>query len=79
MSFKYKVCQMQFGRITFVNGTWNGKIDYQSDDTEAAINSCPNDYEFLEEQGSDGWELVSVVSLTDIEKLYLKKKNSKPF
>ena len=59
--YEYQVCSMQYGRVTFVNGTWNGSVR-MSENTSAALESCPNVWDYLQEAGKSGWELVSVVS-----------------
>ena len=63
--FKYRVCQTQMARVTFVNGHWQGlQIQEQSNPAEL-YNSCPMVWEYLESAGRDGWELVAVASQTD--------------
>jgi hypothetical protein len=64
-SFKYRVCQTQMARVTFVNGHWQGlQVPEESNPTEL-YNSCPMVWEYLESAGRDGWELVAVSSQTD--------------
>jgi hypothetical protein len=59
-SFKYRVCQLQMARVTFVNGHWQGlQVPEQSNPAEL-YNSCPMVWEYLESAGRDGWELVSI-------------------
>ncbi|HEX8115696.1 MAG TPA: hypothetical protein VF521_00365 [Pyrinomonadaceae bacterium] len=60
-SFEYQVCSVQYGRVTFVNGQWRGSVPFGTD-TSAALESCPNVWDYLREAGRDGWELVSVIS-----------------
>ena len=82
-AYEYLVCQMQMGRITFVNGEWRGSIDYRSDtDPDTALNSCPQVWEYLNRAGAEGWELVGAVdqTITHLDKysqvmshLYLKR------
>jgi hypothetical protein len=60
-SFDYQVCSVQYGRVTFVNGTWRGRAP-MSEDTTASLESCPNVWDYLQEAGRDGWELVAVVT-----------------
>jgi hypothetical protein len=59
--FDYQVCSVQYGRVTFVNGAWQGAAP-MSADTSASLESCPNVWEYLRDAGRDGWELVSVVT-----------------
>lgn len=64
-TFKYRVCQTQMARVTFVNGHWQGlQVPEESNPTEL-YNSCPMVWEYLESAGRDGWELVTVSSQTD--------------
>ena len=60
-NFEYQVCSVQYGRVTFVNGVWRGSAPFSAD-TNAALESCPNVWEYLSEAGREGWELVSVIS-----------------
>ncbi len=60
-SFEYQVCSVQYGRVTFVNGEWQGSAPVSAD-TSAALESCRNVWDYLRAAGRDGWELVSVIS-----------------
>ncbi|MFL6253980.1 MAG: hypothetical protein ACJ74T_03085 [Pyrinomonadaceae bacterium] len=60
-SFDYQVCSVQYGRVTFVNGVWRGRVP-MSEDTSASLESCPNVWDYLQVAGRDGWELVAVVT-----------------
>ena len=80
--FSYRVCQMQNARITFVGGEWQGQLPADYSDTNQALNSCPMVWDYLEEAGRDGWELVGVAAQTFIDQgeyhpvtssLFLKK------
>ena len=58
-TFKYRVCQVQMARVTFVNGHWQG-LQIQEDIDQAQLyNSCPMVWEYLDSAGRDGWELVA--------------------
>ena len=58
-TYKYRVCQMQTARVTFVNGHWQGlQVPVESNPAEL-YNSCPMVWEYLESAGRDGWELVA--------------------
>jgi hypothetical protein len=62
-SFEYQVCSAQYGHVTFVNNAWRGRIAFGStEDTNTLIESCPEIWEFLQEAGRDGWELVAVLT-----------------
>jgi hypothetical protein len=82
--FKYRVCQTQMARVTFVNGRWQG-LQIESADAGTLYNSCPMVWEYLEAAGRDGWELVAAVphatsdaggvsNVTNL--LFLKKEES---
>ncbi len=60
--FKYSICYVQDLRVTHVNGRWNGKIKLEdaADSPEAALNSCPELYAFLDEYGEEGWEMIGL-------------------
>jgi len=62
MAFEYLVCQTQYGRVTFVNGSWEGHIALESGDSQAALDSCPQVWEYLARVGATGWELVTGVN-----------------
>jgi hypothetical protein len=77
-SFEYLVCSVQYGRVTFVNGAWRGSAPV-SEDTSAALESCPNVWDYLQQAGRDGWELVGTTTSPQSEPgavqhtLYLKR------
>jgi hypothetical protein len=78
-SYEYQVCSVQYGRVTFVNGTWRGRVQ-MSEDTSAALESCPNTWDYLQEAGRDNWELVAVITHPNqqqpdavLDMLYLKR------
>jgi hypothetical protein len=56
--FRYRVCQTQMARVTFVNGRWQG-LQIENADADMLYNSCPMVWEYLEAAGRDGWELVA--------------------
>lgn len=56
--FKYRVCQTQLARVTFVNGRWQG-LQIENADADMLYNSCPMVWEYLEAAGREGWELVA--------------------
>jgi hypothetical protein len=58
-TYKYRVCQMQMSRVTFVNGLWQGLQVHEGMDQAQLYNSCPMVWEYLESVGRDGWELVA--------------------
>ncbi len=64
-TFKYRVCQTQMARVTFVNGHWQGLQVPEESNPAELYNSCPMVWEYLESAGRDGWELVAVSSQND--------------
>ncbi len=76
--FEYQVCNVQYGKVTFVNGGWVGSVDPSQSEQDAALNSCPNVWDYLREAGYDGWELVAVaaqqVDQASYQLLYLKRE-----
>jgi len=60
--FDYRVCTVQFDRVTFVNGGWIGKVKLMQGNTSEAALSCPLVHEYLIGAGNDGWELVACIS-----------------
>jgi len=58
-TFKYRVCQVQMARVTYVNGQWQGLQVAEVAGAETVFNSCPMVWEYLESAGRDGWELVT--------------------
>lgn len=63
MPLEYLVCIVQSGRVTFVNGAWQGTVRLDSGDTQAALDSCPQVWDYLNRAGADGWELVGAVNI----------------
>ena len=61
-TYKYRVCQMQMSRVTFVNGLWQGLQIHEEADQAQLYNSCPMIWEYLESAGRDGWELVTTAA-----------------
>jgi hypothetical protein len=80
-SFDYLVCSVQYGRVTFVNGEWQGTAPI-SEDTSASLGSCPQSWEYLRAAGLDGWELVGTTTHQQSQPdavqdtLYLKRPSS---
>ncbi|MDM8527057.1 hypothetical protein QUF58_02490 [Anaerolineales bacterium HSG24] len=75
--FDYMICSAQLMRITFVNGRWQGTLP---PDMPNALNTCPDVWEFLQQVGSNGWELISTSAESNgennqsITTLYLKRE-----
>ena len=64
MQFEYLVCQTQFSRVTFVNGEWQGTVALKSGDWQAALDSCPQVWDYLNQAGRAGWQLVTAANAT---------------
>jgi hypothetical protein len=63
MQYEYLVCLVQSGRVTFVNGEWQGTVQFGTTDTQAALDSCPQVWDYLNSAGSEGWELIGAVNI----------------
>ena len=63
MRFEYAVCLMQSSRVTFVNGEWQGRLPFNSGDTQAALDSCPWVWDYLQSAGASGWEMVGATNI----------------
>ena len=64
MQFEYLVCQTQYSRVTFVNGEWQGTVALNSGDWQAALDSCPQVWDYLNQVGGAGWQLVTAAHAT---------------
>ena len=81
--YEHLVCQAQFDRVTFVNNDWTGEGDSERPDI-GDLDTCPYVWDFLDEKGEEGWELVSVISKTSTDdegdypylQLFLKRRTS---
>ena len=64
MQFEYLVWQTQFSRVTFANGEWQGTVALSSGDSQAALDSCPEVWDCLNQVGRAGWQLVAAANAT---------------
>jgi len=64
MQFEYLVCQTQYGRVTFANGQWQGTIAIGAGDTQASLDSCPQVWDYLNQVGRLGWQLIATANAT---------------
>jgi hypothetical protein len=64
MQFEYLVCQVQYGRITFTNGEWQGSVALSSGDSQKALDSCPQIWDYLNEVGRKGWQLITSANMS---------------
>jgi hypothetical protein len=78
--FEYLVCWSQGGKVTFVNGEYQGDVvGHQHDPgvTTRMYDSCPDISDYLHMVGAVGWELVSAYAVTfeagTVEKLIFKR------
>lgn len=55
--FEYLVVKMQSERVLTANGHWQGTVDRGE---EGDLESCPSLFEYLEEAGAQGWDLVAL-------------------
>lgn len=55
--FEYLVVFMQNDRVLTANGHWQGLVDKGED---GDVDSCPSLFEYLEDAGAQGWDLVAV-------------------
>lgn len=60
-NFEYQICSVQYGRVTFVNGVWQGTAPI-GEDTSASLESCPLLWDYLRAAGREGWELVGTTT-----------------
>ena len=55
--FEYLVVFMQDDRVLTANGHWQGLVDKGED---GDVDSCPSLFEYLEDAGAQGWDLVAL-------------------
>jgi hypothetical protein len=69
--FQYLVVFVDQDRVVSANGHWQGEVEKgQPGDRE----SCPTLFDYLEEAGAQGWELVAVdPEETGTAQLYFKR------
>ena len=63
MQYEYLVCLVQSGRVTFVNGEWQGTVQFGSTDSQAVLDSCPQVWDYLNLAGTERWELIGAVNI----------------
>ena len=76
--FEYRVCNVQQARVTFVGAEWQGQLSPTGDDQGAALESCPQVWDYLDAAGYDGWELTAALAHdtehASYEVLYLRRE-----
>jgi len=71
--FEYLVVYMENDRVLRANGHWQGLDEEGSDGAEA---SCPTLFDYLEEAGAQGWDLVALdPEETGTAQLYFKRSH----
>jgi len=73
---EYLVAQAQKNRVAYLNGAWQGTAEPKD---EKAIDSCPRIWDWLNEVGSEGWQLTStqwVGAATGYQLLFLSRNAS---
>jgi len=73
---EFRVCQVQQARVTFVNGEWAGAVAMDPSRAEAALASCPQEWDYLDQAGRDGWDLAAVIpgAAPDVRMVYLRRE-----
>lgn len=72
--FEYMICSAQLMHLTFVNGEWQGRLP---PDSTGALETCPKLWDFLQEVGKNGWELITVTTAIkpdELTTLYFKRE-----
>ena len=64
MQFEYLVCQIQYSRVTFANGEWQGTVAISSGDSQAALDSCQQVWDYPDQAGRAGWQLITSANAT---------------
>jgi hypothetical protein len=77
-NLEYRVCSVQNARVTFVNNDWQGRVEPDGSNHDEALASCPQVWDYLNEQGRYGWELSAVapqnIGEVALQTLYLKRE-----
>jgi hypothetical protein len=60
--FEYRICQVQYNRVTFVNGEWNGDVPPNHD---KALETCHWVWDYLNKTGADGWQLSNALMMSE--------------
>ncbi len=79
--YEHQVCYSVFDRVTFVNGVWQGADIPESQRKQSDVETCPLAWDYLNEAGADGWELVAVLETVapgkgqpSVRTLFLKRQ-----
>lgn len=60
-AFEHLVLYSVMDRITFANGEWLGADIPEAERVPKDVEACPLVWEYLNQAGAEGWELVSVL------------------
>ena len=72
--FEYMICSAQLMYVTFVNGQWQGELPPNA---TSALETCPKLWDFLQNAGQNGWDLITVTTSAkpdELTTLYLKRE-----
>lgn len=72
--YEYRVCQVQYNRVTFINGNWNGTVPPNH---EKALETCPYTWDYLNAVGNQGWQLSNALVTSEsnnAQLLYLARE-----
>jgi hypothetical protein len=74
--YEYRVCQVQYARITYADGVWQGTMPPNAANS---MDSCPELHAYLRKVGEEGWELVSAINQhiapdMNFQALYFKRE-----
>ncbi|PWH11730.1 MAG: hypothetical protein DDG60_16915 [Anaerolineae bacterium] len=60
--FEYRLCQVQFNRVTFVNGEWAGTLPPNH---EKALETCRWIWDYLNKAGAEGWQMSGALMMSE--------------
>jgi hypothetical protein len=79
--FEYRVCNVQQGHVTFVDGVWQGSAPLAQVAGETdPFKYCLDVWDYLRIAGEDGWEMITAVTHqtkdASYDVLYLKREGA---
>lgn len=80
-TFEYRVCNVQQGHVTFVDGVWQGSAPLSEvAGLDDPFKFCLEVWDYLRRAGADGWELVATIGHqtkdASYDILYLKRESA---
>ena len=66
--FQHQVCYSILDRVTFVNGVWQGADIPEPERQQKDVEDCPLVWDYLDQAGAEGWELVCVLETPNVAK-----------